>query len=142
MDSDSALLNYVYQNAEMGTRSIDKLLDIVEDQEFRRHLEAQKREYSAFEREAGNLLERSGCNEKGLTAFEKMRTNLMIDMQTLTDHSASHVAEMMMIGSNMGVINAVKNLKKYPEADRDTRALMERLLKAEEDNVQQLKKFL
>ena len=92
--------------------------------------------------EAGNLLERNGCDAKGLNALEKMSTYLMIDMQTLTDRSASHVAEMMMVGSNMGVINAVKNLKKYPDADRDTRGLMERLLKEEEDNVQQLKKFL
>ena len=66
----------------------------------------------------------------------------MIDLQTLTDRSASHVAEMMMIGSNMGVINAVKNLKKYPEGDKQVRALMERLLRFEEDNIQQLKKFL
>ncbi|WP_294547712.1 hypothetical protein [uncultured Pseudoflavonifractor sp.] len=142
MDSDRALLNYVYQNAEMGTRTIDKLLGIVEDKEFLRHLEAQKREYSAFEREAGNLLERDGRGAKGLNVLEKMSTYLMIDIQTLTDRSASHVAEMMMVGSNMGVINAVKNLKKYPDANRDTRALMERLLKAEEGNVQQLKKFL
>ena len=142
MDSNRALLNYVYQNAEMGTRTIDKLLGIVEDKEFLRHLEAQKKEYSAFEREAGNLLERNGCDAKGLNALEKMSTYLMIDMQTLMDRSASHVAEMMMVGSNMGVINAVKNLKKYPDADRDTRGLMERLLKEEEDNVQQLKKFL
>ena len=48
MDSDRELLNYVYQNAEMGTRTIDKLLGIVEDKEFLRHLEAQKKEYSAF----------------------------------------------------------------------------------------------
>ena len=142
MDSDRALLNYVYQNAEMGTRTIDKLLGIVEDKEFLRHLEAQKKEYSAFEREAGNLLEQNGCDARGLSALEKMGAYLMIDMQTLTDRSASHVAEMMMEGSNMGVINAVKNLKKYPDAGRDTRALMERLLKEEEDNVQQLKKFL
>ena len=142
MDSDKALLNYVYQNAEMGTRTIDKLLGIVEDKEFLRHLEAQKKEYSAFEREAGNLLEQNGCDAKGLNALEKMSTYLMIDMQTLTDRSVSHVAEMMMVGSNMGVINAIKNLKKYPDADGDTRALMERLLKEEEDNVQQLKKFL
>lgn len=142
MNGNSELLNFVYQNAEMGTRSIDKLLDIVEDQEFRRHLEAQKKEYSTFEREAGNLLERSGCDEKGLTAFEKLRTYLMIDMQTLTDRSSSHVAEMMMVGSNMGVINGVKNLKKYPQADRETRELMERLVRSEENNVQQLKKFL
>ena len=131
MDSDRALLNYVYQNAEMGTRTIDKLLGIVEDKEFLRHLEAQKKEYSAFEREAGNLLEQNGCDARGLSALEKMGAYLMIDMQTLTDRSASHVAEMMMEGSNMGVINAVKNLKK-----------MERLLKEEENNIQQLKKFL
>ena len=142
MDSDSTLLNYVYQNAEMGTRTIDKLLDIVEDQAFGRHLEAQKREYSAFEREAGNLLERHGYGPKGLSALEKMGTYLMIDMQTLTDRSASHVAEMMMTGSNMGVINGIKNLKKYPEADSEVRGLMERLVRTEENNVQQLKKFL
>ena len=88
------------------------------------------------------MLERNGCDAKGLNALEKMGTYLMIDMQTLTDRSASHVAEMMMVGSNMGVINAIKNLKKYPNADGDTRGLMERLLKEEEDNVQQLKKFL
>ena len=71
-----------------------------------------------------------------------MSTYLMIDMQTLTDRSASHVAEMMMVGSNMGVFNALKYLKNYEDADRDTGGLMERMLKEEEDNVQQLKKFL
>ena len=98
--------------------------------------------YEDLEREGRLLLEDKGCDEKGLTAFEKLRTYLMIDLQTLTDRSASHVAEMMMIGSNMGVINAVKNLKKYPEGDKQVRALMERLLRFEEDNIQQLKKFL
>ena len=48
----------------------------------------------------------------------------------------------MMIGSNMGVINAVKNLKKYDRAEKSIKNLMERLLKFEEDNIQQLKKFL
>ena len=80
MDSNRALLNYVYQNAEMGTRTIGKLLGIVEDKEFLRHLEAQKKEYSAFEREAGNLLERSGCDARGLNALERMSAYLMIDM--------------------------------------------------------------
>ena len=95
-----------------------------------------------MEAEARKLLEEHGCDEKGLTAFEKIRTYLMIDLQTLGDKSASHVAEMLMIGSNMGVINAVKNLKKYASAEKRIRALMERLQRFEEDNLQQLKKFL
>ena len=66
----------------------------------------------------------------------------MINLQTLTDKSASHIAEMLIIGSNMGIINAVKNLKKYKNAEPSIIDLMNRLLKFEEDNVQQLKEFL
>ena len=142
MNGNTELLNFVYQNAQMGTVTINQLMDIVKEDEFKRHLEAQLKGYQSMERDALALLEENGCDEKGLTAFEKIRTYLMIDMQTLTDKSASHVAEMMMIGSNMGVINAVKNLKKYKNGEKKIRDLMERLLRFEEDNVQQLKKFL
>ena len=66
----------------------------------------------------------------------------MINMQTMTDKSPSHIAEMLIIGSNMGIINAVKKLKEYKDAEPDIIALMERLLRFEENNVQQLKAFL
>jgi len=42
----------------------------------------------------------------------------------------------------MGIINAIKNLKKYNKAEPGIKNLMERLLKFEENNVQQLKEFL
>ena len=35
----------------------------------------------------------------------------MINIQTLTDKSASHISEMLIIGSNMGIINALNLLK-------------------------------
>lgn len=142
MNGNTELLNFVYQNAQMGVNTLTQLLDIVEEGELTRHIRAQQEGYRAMEAEARKLLEEHGCDEKGLTAFEKIRTYLMIDLQTLGDKSASHVAEMLMIGSNMGVINAVKNLKRYAGAEKRIRALMERLQRFEEDNLQQLKKFL
>jgi len=42
----------------------------------------------------------------------------------------------------MGIINAIKNLKKYKDAEPDIKNLMERLLRFEENNIQQLKAFL
>ncbi len=66
----------------------------------------------------------------------------MINMQTMTDKTPSHISEMLMMGSNMGVINAVKSMKKYPSADPANVGLMDRLLKFEENNIQQLKTFL
>ncbi|MBE3101056.1 MAG: hypothetical protein IMZ47_02155, partial [Firmicutes bacterium] len=46
------------------------------------------------------------------------------------------------IGSNMGVIDEIKNIKKYQGAEREIVDLMEKLLKFEDENIQQLKNFL
>ncbi len=142
LNAKAELLNFVYQNAQMGVNTISQLIGIVEDEEFQKHLKTQLDEYENILGRAKMALVESGHDEKGLSALEKIRTYIMINFQTLTDRSASHIAEMLIVGSNMGIINAIKNLKKYKEVDKDTRALMERLLEIEENNVQQLKKFL
>ena len=113
-----------------------------EDDEFKRHLESQLREYQEIHTAAKNALNKAGYDEKGLSAFEQIRTYFMVNLQTLTDRSSSHIAEMLIIGSNMGIINAIKNLRKYDDAEPSIRDLMDRLLKFEENNVRQLKNFL
>ncbi|HHX80156.1 MAG TPA: hypothetical protein GX692_03730 [Acholeplasmataceae bacterium] len=142
MNENVELLNFIYQNSEMGVSTIKQLLDIVEAEEFKRLLESQYNEYEEIHIEARKKLNENGYDEKGIGALKKLRTNMMINMQTLTDKTASHIAEMLIVGSNMGIINAIKNLKKYQNADSGIRKLMERLLKLEEDNVQELKEFL
>lgn len=142
MNGNAEMLNFIYQNSQMGVDTIRQLIGIVEDAEFKKHLESQQREYEAIHSEARKMLNSSGFDEKGIGAFEKLRTYMMINMQTLTDRSSSHIAEMLIVGSNMGVINAVKNIKKYSGAEQDIKSLMERLLRFEENNVQRLKEFL
>ncbi len=142
MNGNAELLNFIYQNSQMGVETIDQLLGMVEDQNIKKQLEHQLREYQDIHQQARALLNKNGYDEKGLSKLEKIRTYLMINMQTMTDKSSSHIAEMLIVGSNMGVINAVKNLKKYQEAEKDIKYLMERLLRFEEDNIQKLKEFL
>ena len=142
MNGNVELLNFIYQNSQMGVRTISQLMDIVEDEEFKKHLEFQYKEYMEIHEAAKTLLNENGYDEKGISALEKIRTYLMIEMQTLTDRSSSHIAEMLIVGSNMGVINAVKNIKKYSDAEPNILNLMERLLRFEENNIQQLKAFL
>ncbi|MEG1028302.1 MAG: hypothetical protein RSE07_06405, partial [Oscillospiraceae bacterium] len=80
--------------------------------------------------------------EKDISAFEKLTTYLMINMKTMTDKSSQRIAEMMIIGSNMGIINAIKNIRKYSNAEKDIIDLMKKLLEFEENNVKALKTFL
>lgn len=145
MNENAELLNFIYQNSQMGVNTISQLIDIVEDDrgEFKRYLENHLKGYRDIHTKAKELLNNNGYDEKGIGQLAKIRTYLMINIQTLTDRSPSHIAEMLIIGSNMGIIDAVKNIKRYKDAaEEDIVELMERLLRFEEDNVQQLKQFL
>ncbi len=143
MNANVELLNFIYQNAEMGVATIDQLLGIVKDEKFKEQLNSQYQEYKLIHDEARKLLLANGHEEKELSLFERLRTYMMINMQTLTDKSTSHIAEMMMIGSNMGVIQAVKNIHKYKGGvESDILLLMERLLQFEEANLRELREYL
>lgn len=126
----------------MGVDTIEQLLDIVEDVAFKNQLQSQYNEYKEINETAKSLLNTKGYDEQGISTFKKIKSDLMINMQTLTDKSSSHVAEMMIIGSNMGVIDAIKNIKKYKDAEADIVNLMEKLKAFEEKNITLLKTFL
>jgi hypothetical protein len=142
MNKNAELLNFIYQNAQMGEETINHLSDIIEDSAFKTHMRNQLKEYDEMRDAAKTMLNEQGYDEKGISAFEKVRTYLMIDLQTLTDKSASHIAEMLVVGSTMGVIQAVRNLRKYRDAEEDIVGLMKRLQTTEENNIEQLKNFL
>ncbi|MGI6214097.1 MAG: hypothetical protein ACOYIQ_06095 [Christensenellales bacterium] len=142
MNGNTEMLNFIFQNAEMGVNTIRQILGMVEDMNLRKQLESQYNEYNEILSAAKKALNENGQDEKGIGKLDKIKTYLMINFQTLTDKSTSHIAEMLLIGSNMGIINAIKNLKKYANAEPDIIELMKRLLKTEENNVQQLKQFL
>lgn len=142
MNGNAELLNFVYQNAEMGVNTIKQLLDIVEEGPLRERLRQQLTAYGDFQQEARKLLNANGFDEKGISAFERIKTYLMINMQTMTDISQSHIAKMLILGSTMGIIEGTQDLRKYEEQEKEIRKLLEKLVDFEEKNVEALKAFL
>lgn len=138
MNGNAELLNFIYQNSQMGVATINQF----ENKDFKQHLESQYREYDKFHRAAQEMVNEKGYDEKGVGAPSKVMTYLMINIQTLTNQTPSHISEMLITGSTMGVIDAIKKLKEYTDAEPKIRNLMEELKIMEEDNIQQLKKFL
>ena len=141
MSGNTELLNFVYQNSQMGMESLSQLLEIAEDEEFRSCMEKQLDKYREFHNEAKRLLQERGHNEKSLGMFDKLKTYLMINMQTMSDKSTSHLAQMLIEGSSMGVTNALQDLRKYEDADTEILRLMRKLYKFEEKNVETYKAF-
>lgn len=143
MSADAELLNFVYQNSQMGVETLEQILPMIDNESFKKQIETQLKEYKKINQEARELLNRHGYDEKGISALDKMMAYLMLDFKTLTDKSSSHLADMLIKGSTMGIVAAVRHIRQYEnEAEKDVLALMKRLLKTEEDNVEQLKKAL
>lgn len=143
MSADAELLNFIYQNSQMGVDTINQLIPMVDNETFKKQMEAQLKEYTQIHEEARKLLNTHGYDEKGIGTMEKIMTYFMIDMKTLMDKSSSHIAQMMIQGSNMGIIDAIKRIHQYEkEAEKEVIALMKHLLKFEENNVERLKNAL
>ena len=56
MNENAELLNYVYQNSQMGVESIDRILDLTEDESFREVLKEQQKDYMRFHEKAREKL--------------------------------------------------------------------------------------
>lgn len=139
MNGNTELLNYVYQNAQMGTNTTKQIMENTDDTGFQDILQKQISGYQDILKEAQALLKQHGMDEKGLSKFSEVKSEMMVGMQTMTDKSTPHLAEMMLLGSNMGVVDALKNLRKYNDADSGVKQLMQKLLHFEEANAEHFK---
>ncbi len=142
MDKNVELLNYIYQNSQMGLDTISHLLNVTDDAEYKHVLESQYKEYDKIFQETKGKLEHLDKEGKDIGFYQKASADMMINLKTLTDKSPSHISEMMIQGSTMGVIESIKKLKKYQDADPEIRDLGQRLLTFEEANIDQCKRYL
>ncbi len=143
MNGNAELLNYVYQNSQMGIDTTKQLLEITENQEFRKVLEDQTKEYKNINKKVRDALNKNGYDEKGIGELAKVSSYLMINMKTLMDKSASHIADMLIKGSNMGIVEGTKKINEYEnEVEKDVIQLMKDLMSIEQKNIDQLKGFL
>ena len=63
-------------------------------------------------------------------------------MNTILNTSTSHIAELMIRGSNRGIIDMNKTLNRYPDAKGSAVELAKELMDFEEKNITRLKKYL
>lgn len=142
MNQNIEFLNYILENTQMGTNTISQLLDIVEDIDITRQLQLELTEYNVIYKSAKEEIQKLHGEVKGFNTLTKISTYIMININTLANKTSSHIAEMMIQGSTMGIIDITKNLKKYKDANQNTIELGNRLLKFEQNNIEKLKSFL
>lgn len=94
------------------------------------------------QRARGAATRAAAAKPDSIGPMAKMASDVSTKMNTLIDKTSSHIAEMMMQGNMMGVIEITKTIKHNPDADAAALQLARDLLQTQENNIQALKQFL
>ena len=133
----------IYRNTELALQSISNILPQVDDAETRDQLVAQHEEYERISAKATTLAKDRGIELKEPNPFKKAMMWGSIKMNTLTDNSRSHIAEMMVQGTVMG-ITALRSTASELAIDGDDEiiALLNEFLEMEENFEKKWKEYL
>ena len=141
MDEKNVLIS-IYQNCSTGTQSINDLLKKTDDKVFKDLLNAQYDRYQAYSEKVEKHANEKGIELKDNNWFEKARMWTSVQMSTLTDNSTRHLAELMLVGTVMGTLTCYKTKADYPNASNESMQLLKELEEMEENNYNELKKYL
>ncbi len=142
MLSENQLLNHIYQTAEMGREGIQSVLKYTEEPKLASALNSQLTEYEQLQNAAGAMLQARGEPPHGLGPMAKVSSEVMSTMKAMTDRSAANIAEMMIQGSTMGVTKSLRTIRDCSLESDDVRRLANKLVKTEQANIEEMKRFL
>ena len=137
------ILAEIYRNAQLALQSIADILPQVDDQEVRDELVFQHEEYEKFSARAAVIAKDRGIELKEPNMFKKAMMWGSIKMNTLTDNSRAHIADMMVQGTVMGVTSLRTSASEiYPGASDEITTLLDEMIKAEEQFKKKWKEYL
>ena len=133
----------IYRNAQLALVSISDILPAVEDETVKNELHSQHEEYERFSAKAAMLARDMGLELKEPNPMKKAMMWGSIKMNTLTDNSRSHIAEMMVQGTVMGITALRATAGDVPvDGNDEILALLNEMIHKEEQFEEKWKEYL
>lgn len=137
-----AVYREIQRNTEMAIKAIETISDKVYDDNLAIQISRQALKYSELHNEAAKQLVEAKAEPYHSSYFSDMMLKAGIHYNTLLNTSTGHIAELMIKGSNMGVLEMEKVLHHNADAGEQSTALAKQLLDFEEKNIKRLKDYL
>ncbi len=135
------LLKEINKDAKMGMDSINMVLGKVEDKNFENLLNTQHEEYKNIFDRTQELLVQNNEEIKDTPVMQKAMSWVGIQFNTVTDTSNSQLSELLIQGTNMGIIKGRRLLNNL-DTTGEMKNILSDFVRLQEKNVEDLKKFL
>lgn len=142
MLTDTELLSYIRETAQMGHDGIDAVMPYASCRPLADALRQQKAEYGELCSAATEMIKARGTQPEPLPLGSKMSLGMTRAMQRFSPPSTSKIAEMMISGNTKGVIKSIQHHRQYLGRDERVTDLSKKLLETEQSNIEQMKPFL
>lgn len=145
MKQNKDILDEVNKGAVMGMDAIKDILPKVEDKVFKEVLDGEYEKYKKISKRIEDIYEEYTIKDEDpreTSTANKVMTKMMVDMKTMNDTSTSKLAELLMQGTNMGIIEGRRLLNKKDNIDEEVYDILKDFVEMQEDSIETLKKYL
>lgn len=145
MDTNVELLEYIYETSKMGSSSMDRLCELLEDREnlIRKDIDDTQKGYQKFKEKSDKLLKKRDAEAKPHDMMGEMMSKMGIKKEVKADNSDTAIAKMVIEGLNMGIIDMESKINQYKDdADKDVMKFAKEFLKFQKDEVEKYKEYL
>lgn len=136
------LLKECSSGVRMGVDSINEVIDKAQSQRLRDVLTRAREEHERLGNEADCLLTRYGDDAKQPNPVAKGMSWLKTNVKMAVDDSDQTIADLMTEGCGMGIKSLNRYLNQYTTAGDEARGLARKLIRTEENLVEDLRRFL
>lgn len=142
MENEINVLDELNKGACMGRDAIHFILDKVNDESLKKELDRQYDKYKEISDKICKIYPEYNDDKPHETnIMNKVMTWYGIEMKTMVDDSTSKIAELLLQGTNMGIIEGRKLLN-HKNTDKEVNKLVKEHVDMQEDAVEKLKEFL
>ena len=138
------VLDEVNKGATMGMDAINFVLDKVEDSSFRKVLDGEYNKYRDISNRVNDVYSNYNTEKEPheTNAMTKMMTWYGVQMKTMNDHSNSKLSELLIQGTNMGIIEGRRLLNNNENLPKEIDTILNDFVVMQEYSVETLKKYL
>jgi len=139
---DINALDEIHKGSCMGVDAINFILDKVEDKNLEKLLRKQYKSYKDICKRIEEIYSNYNEGNPHSTSMpEKVMTDWMVNMKTMMDKSTSHLTELLIQGTNMGIIEGRRILNKK-NLNEEVNDLVQKYVTMQEKYLDNLKEFL
>lgn len=136
------LLRECDSGIKMGISALDEVMEYAHSPEMRKYLQDSSKENEMLKNDLQEVLADYHDNGKEPDPIAKGMSWIKTNFKLKMDESDSTIAELMTDGCNMGIKSLSRYLNQYQAADRRSKDITKRLIKAEEKLSQNMRQFL